>query len=79
MTIHSFHDSQFYAMINHADTCGNQSMHMPRCDITCISPCSCGFQKGMADLCVYQLQCMYKCMYITVLRFSHYVDINTYN
>ena len=30
-------------------------------------------QKGVADLCLYQLQCMCKCMCIPVLRFSHYV------
>ena len=41
MTINSFYDSQFYASINHyTGTRGNQSMQVPRCDITCPSPCS---------------------------------------
>ena len=37
--------------------CGNQSMHVPRCDIMCPLPCSCGYpKKGVADLCLYQLR-----------------------
>ena len=31
-------------------------------------------QKGVADLCLYQLQCTCKC----ILRFSRYVAIGTY-
>ena len=42
MTINSCHDSQFHTSVNHhTGTRGNQSMHMPRCDITCPLPCSC--------------------------------------
>ena len=46
MTMNSCHDSQFHALVNHhTGTRGNQSMHMPRWDITCLSPCSCSYPK----------------------------------
>ena len=36
-------------------------------------------QIGVADLCLCQLQCTYKCICIMVVRFPCYVVINTYN
>ena len=48
MTINSCHDSQFHALVTHHTSIrGNQSMHVPRCDITCPLPCSCGYPKKM--------------------------------
>ena len=43
-------------------------MHMLQCDITYPLPCSHISQKGVADLCLYQLQCTCKCMCITVSK-----------
>ena len=54
MTINSFHDSQFHALVNHhTSTLGKQSMHVPRCDITCPLPCSCGYPKKVWLIYVY--------------------------
>ena len=54
MTINSFHDSQFYASVNHhTGKYGNQSMHVRRCDITWHLPCFCGYPKKVWLIYVY--------------------------
>ena len=75
--INSFHDSQFYALVNHLPTHveANQcTCHDVVSRALCHAPVAIATQKDAADLCLYQLQCM--C--ITVVRFSPYVVINTY-
>ena len=65
MTINSFHDSQFHALVNH---------HIAYVEI---NQCTCrdmisralrhapgATQKGVADLCLYHLQLMYEQMYV---------------
>ena len=49
----------------------NQCMRVLQCDITCPLPCPLvAPQKGVADLCLHQLQCTCKCMFIPVLKFA---------
>ena len=49
MTINSFHAS----VNHHTGIRGNQTMHVPRCDIMCPSPCSCGSPKKVWLIYVY--------------------------
>ena len=51
-------------MFHHTGTCGNKSVHLLQCDIMLRSLCHAhtypvATQKGVADLCLYQLQ--YRC------------------
>ena len=59
MTINSY-DSQFHTSVNHhTGIRRNQSMHVPQCDITYLCHAPAANQKGVADLCLHQLQLMH--------------------